>query len=405
MSEGSRFQTGDQTLLRHINLSAIMNHIREEAPVSRTDLALTTGLNKTTISSLVNQLIENAYVYEVGIKSGDIGRPRVMLSINPKAGYIISAEIAVDFVLVIATDFEPKIIYQFSQEITPNEAVETVIEKLIDQIQGAIDFCEAQGEGRMLGLALGAPGVVDFSEGKLLFAPNLGWRDVPLGEILRSHFPNVHVTVDNEANMAALGEYYFGSAYKADDVLYLSAGVGLGGGILRNGRLLRGVKGMAGEFGHIIMDPDGFQCGCGNRGCWETLVSQKALYRYITEMIASGRESLLLALTDGDLQQLSVDKVVKAAKNGDQVALDALARVAHHLAIGIASLINVLNPQLVVFGGILSAAWEFIRPVLDEDLRAKSLLWERQAIDVVVAKHQMYACVMGGVATVYQEII
>ena len=382
-----------------------MNHIREEAPVSRTDLAVTTGLNKTTVSSLVNELILDEFVREVGIKSGEIGRPRVMLSINPKAGFILSAEIGVDFILVIATDFEPKVVYQFSQELTRNEEVDVVINKLIELIQGAVEFCEAQGEGKLLGLAVGVPGLVDFTVGRLLFAPNLGWRDVPLRKILQSHFENIHITVDNEANMAALGEYYFGSAYKVDDFLYLSSGVGLGGGIVRQGRLFRGVKGMAGEIGHIIMDPDGILCGCGNCGCWETQVSQKALFRYVKEMINTGAESLLNDATDGDLMQLSVDKIVEAAKLGDRVALDALTQVAHHLAIGIASLINVLNPQLVVFGGILSAAWEFIKPVLDQDLQVRSLLWERQKTEVVLAKHQVNACVMGGVATVYQEII
>jgi len=382
-----------------------MNHIREEAPVSRTDLAVTTGLNKTTVSSLVNELILDEFVREVGIRSGEIGRPRVMLSINPKAGFILSAEIGVDFILVIATDFEPKVVYQFSQELTLNEEVDIVINKLIELIQGAVEFCEAQGEGKLLGLALGVPGLVDFTVGRLLFAPNLGWRDVPLRKILQNHFENIHITVDNEANMAALGEYYFGSAYKVDDFLYLSSGVGLGGGIVRQGRLFRGVKGMAGEIGHIIMDPDGILCGCGNRGCWETQVSQKALFRYVKEMINAGAESLLNDVTDGDLMQLSVDKIVEAAKLGDRVALDALTQVAHHLAIGIASLINVLNPQLVVFGGILSAAWEFIKPVLDQDLQVRSLLWERQKTEVVLAKHQVNACVMGGVATVYQEII
>jgi len=373
--------------------------------VSRTDLAVTTGLNKTTVSSLVNELILNEFVYEVGIKSGEIGRPRVMLSINPKAGYIISAEIGVDFILVIATDFEPKVIYQFRQELTLNEDIDVVINKLIELIQGAVEFCEMQGEGKLLGLAVGVPGLVDFTKGRLLFAPNLNWRDVPLQEILQNHFRNIHITIDNEANMAALGEYYFGSAYKVDDFLYLSSGVGLGGGIVRQGRLFRGVKGMAGEIGHIIMDPDGILCGCGNRGCWETQASQKALFRYVKEMINAGAESLLKDVSDGDLMQLSVDKIVEAAKLGDRVALDALTQVAHHLAIGIASLINVLNPQLVVFGGILSAAWEFIKPVLDQDLQVRSLLWERQKTEVVLAKHQENACVMGGVATVYQEII
>jgi glucokinase-like ROK family protein len=255
-----------------------------------------------------------------------------------------------------------------------------------------------------MGIAVGLPGLVDYLEGKLLFAPNLGWRDVPIKEILQKHFSETLIIVDNEANMAALGEYFFGSANKVHEVLYLSAGIGLGGGILRKGRLVRGCKGMAGEFGHIIIDPDGYPCSCGNRGCWETLVSQRALYRNVTEMINEGKASIISELAGSDLKQLSVDIIVNAAREGDPVAIEAINRLSEHLAVGLASLINILNPELVVFGGILSLAWDLIKPILDMRLRSMTLLWERQATDVVLAKHKMNACVMGGVATIFQEI-
>ena len=404
MSERSRFQTGGQTLLRQINLSAIMNHIREESPISRAKLAEETGLNKATISSLVSELIDNQFVREVGVSSNGVGRPRVMLSINPDAGFIVGAEVGVDFILVIATDFQAKQVFQKYQKIESGEEINRILEKLIKQIQGAIDFCREQEPGRILGLAVGMPGLVDFAEGTLLFAPNLAWRDVPIKAHLEKHFTDIPIFVDNEANMATLGEYYFGSAHKAEDALYLSAGVGLGGGVLRGGRVLRGVVGMAGEFGHMIMDPDGELCGCGNRGCWETLVSQKALYRYIREALDAGKKSILQDMTNGDLSQLSVDMVVEAADAEDVVAQEALARIAHSLGIGIASLINALNPQLVVFGGILSAAWGFLKPIIDEDLKENVLLWDRQVTKVILAKHGMNACVMGAVATVFQAI-
>ncbi len=381
-----------------------MNNIREESPISRALLAEKTGLNKATISSLVAELIENQYVHEVGLTSNGVGRPRVMLSINPEAGYIVGAEVGVDFILVIATDFEPKQIFQKYQKIESGEDINRILELLIGQIQDAIDFCNNKDAGKFLGLAVGVPGLVDYAEGMLLFAPNLNWRNVPVRAHLKKHFASVPIFIDNEANMATLGEYYFGSAHKSEDALYLSAGVGLGGGILRGGCVLRGVVGMAGEFGHIVMDSDGELCACGNRGCWETQVSQKALYRYIREELDAGKKSILREFTHGDLSQLSVDMVVEAADAGDNVALEALTRLSHYLGIGIASLINALNPELVVFGGILSAAWGYIKPVIDTDLKANVLLWDRQVTQVVLAKHGMNACVMGAVATVFQSV-
>lgn len=400
MSEKMTYQAGDQTLLRQINLSAIMNHVRVEAPISRTILAEKTGLNKATVTSLVNELLQRQFVKEIGLENSGLGRPSMQLTLNPDAGFILSCEIGVDFISVIGTDFSPKIISKSDQVIDPSSTVEEVMQILISHLKKAKIVCSRLVGDNFLGLALGVPGLVDFDKGRLLFAPNLNWKDVPLKEILEKEF-HARVFVDNEANLATLGEYYFGSAYQHDDVLYLSAGVGLGGGILRDGHLLRGVDGMAGEFGHITMDPDGELCGCGNHGCWETQVSQKALYRYVKQALTPTSASIL----QNNHEPLNVDTIVKAARTGDKIALDLLDRVGHYLGIGIASCINALNPGIVVFGGIMSSAWEFLEPVIKQELRDRALYWNMAGTSVVLANHGNNACVMGGIATVYQAIL
>ncbi len=400
MSEKMTYQAGDQTLLRQINLSAIMNHVRVEAPISRTILAEKTGLNKATVTSLVNELLQRQFVKEIGLENSGLGRPSMQLTLNPDAGFILSCEIGVDFISVIGTDFSPKIISKSDQVIDPSSTVEEVMQILISHLKKAKIVCSRLVGDNFLGLALGVPGLVDFDKGRLLFAPNLNWKDVPLKEILEKEF-HARVFVDNEANLATLGEYYFGSAYQHDDVLYLSAGVGLGGGILRDGHLLRGVDGMAGEFGHITMDPDGELCGCGNHGCWETQVSQKALYRYVKQALTPTSASIL----QNNHEPLNVDTIVKAARTGDKIALDSLDRVGHYLGIGIASCINALNPGIVVFGGIMSSAWEFLEPVIKQELRDRALYWNMAGTSVVLANHGNNACVMGGIATVYQAIL
>jgi glucokinase-like ROK family protein len=404
MSERSRFQTGGQAYLRQINLSAIMNYIREEPPISRSNLAEKTGLNKATVSSLVSELIDHKYVHEVGVASSGLGRPQVMLSINPAAGFIVGGEVGVDFILVIATDFEPRQIFRKYQKIETSEDADCILQKLIQQIKDAIDFCDEKGAGKFLGLAVGLPGLVEFAEGRLLCAPNLGWRDLPVKACLEKHFKGIPVFVDNEANMALLGEYYFGAANKAEDVLYISAGVGLGGSIMRSGHVFHGPVGIAGEFGHIVIDPNGELCACGNRGCWETLASQKALYRFIKQAIESGANSILEEFTKGDASLLSVEMVVEAVKMNDKVAIDALANVAHYLGVGIASLIDILNPQLVLVGGSLSTAWEYMEAIIDSTLKENVLLRNQQTTKVILAKHEMNACVMGAIGTVFQAI-
>jgi glucokinase-like ROK family protein len=402
-----RFRTGDQALVRQINLSVIMHHLRENAPVSRAALAEMTGLNKTTVSSLVHELIERKFVREVGFEppgSGrGAGRLAVLLTLNPVAGYILSAEIGVDFLSVICTDFAPETIWRHTAAINPDMGQQVIFDHLLALLhEGLSHGCETCNS--LLGISVGVPGLVDQASGTLLFAPNLRWENVPLGAWLQEYF-EAPIIIDNEANLAALGEHYFGAAQGYEEVLYISAGVGLGGGIVHGGRIYTGVTGFGAEFGHMTMDPEGELCNCGNRGCWETQVSQRALYRYLRRGVGQGRKSNLSEMTEGNLGRLTVPIVLEAARAGDALTLEALQVIGTHLGIGIASLVNALNPQLVVFGGILSLAGDFLLPVVEDELHRRSLRWNRNATQVTLARHGIDACIIGGVARVIQAVL
>ena len=403
MASTSQFRTGDQSLVREINLSVIMNHLRTNAPISRAALAEATGLNKTTVSSLVNELIERQFVQEVGLTSQNTGRPAVLLKLDPAVGFIVSCEIGVDFILVVCTDFSPKIIWRQEEHIDPIIGKRAILDRALVILHQAIEIgCPLCGT--LLGVAVGVPGLVDQLSGVLLFAPNLGWKDLAIRSILYESFKEP-LFVDNEANFAALGEHYFGAAQGYNEMLYISAGVGLGGGIVHDGRVFSGVTGVGAEFGHMTVDPDGEVCMCGNQGCWETQVSQQALFRNIWGRLDRGDISRLTDMTGGRHASLTVPLVMDAARSGDIVAVDALETIGHHLGVGIASLVNILNPELVVFGGILSLAGEFLMPVIEQELNQRALKWNREAMKLVLAKHGSDACVMGGVAAVYQAIL
>jgi len=165
------------------------------------------------------------------------------------------------------------------------------------------------------------------------------------------------------------------------------------------------VTGFGAEFGHMTMDPNGELCNCGNRGCWETQVSQSALFRYLSKAFEMGGESILLESSNGNLKQITIPMVVQAAREGDKIAIEGLNEIGKYLGIGLASLVNALNPDLIVFGGILSLASEFLLPVVNEMLEQSALKWNRIATDVVTAQQGLDACVMGGVAKVYQAIL
>lgn len=395
-----RVKTGNHGYLRHQNLAGVLQRIYENAPVSRIELSRSTGLNKATISSLVSDLLENRFVREIGEGTDRrAGRREVLLDLNPARGAMISAEIGVGFISAICADFTADIIWR-EREPTENLKPDAVLDKTLTLLKKARSAGEKKC-GALRGAAVGIPGLIDHKSGKLLLAPNLGWRDVDILPLFEKNF-DVPVFIDNEATFAALGERYFGVARGRSDVLYISAGVGIGGGLIVDGHIHNGARGFASEFGHMTMDANGLKCGCGNTGCWETQASQAALYRYIGESISAGNVSLI---NQKDLSHLSIEAVLGAARQGDKVAIAALGTTARHLATGIDSLIKAFDPEIVVFGGILSHAGEFLLPAIDAELTKRSILVGTRKTPVVLAQFGSDAAAMGGIAKVFQSIL
>jgi glucokinase-like ROK family protein len=393
----------DHTVMREMNTSLILECLHSDAPLSRSALAKRTGLNKATVTSVIKKLIESGFVKETDSGSGELGRPSIPLILDPDAGCILGAEIGVDFISVILTNFAVKILWRRKVSISPAMGQSTVIEMLIDLLNEANAYAGSR-KLMVLGLGLGVPGLMDIDKGILLFAPNLMWTNVPLNEILQKKF-SFPIYVDNEANMAALGESIFGAARGSDLVLYLSSGVGLGGGIVLNRKIYSGAAGLAGEIGHMTIDPDGPLCNCGNSGCWETFVSQWAVFRRIQQAVLGGSASCLSEKVGNVWDRLTFPMVVEAAQEGDVVAHNALEDVGKYLGIGISNLINAFNPQKIVLGGMLSLGKEILLPVIREVVSHRSLRWAREVMDIEVATYGEDSCVIGGVASVYYHIL
>jgi glucokinase-like ROK family protein len=394
----------DHSDMRDRNLAVIMNALHQHAPISRSALAQHTGLNKATVTSLIRELSDAGLIRELDvILPKCVGRPSVGLGLDPEAGCIISLEIGVDFITAIVTDFTAEILWRHHESMpAPPQEASTLARamQIIKEACGQAATCP----GEVFGVACGVPGLVDLETGVLLNAPNMGWADVPLKTMI-SDVVDLPVFVDNEANMAALGETHFGVAQGVEQVLYVSSGVGLGGGIVLFGEVLSGAAGFAGEIGHMTMDPKGLPCNCGNRGCWEVYATQRAVCRSVQEAIAGGGTSLLVEATKGELDGLTIELVLEASDMGDEVARVALESAGRWLGIGIASLINALNPQRVVLGGSLSLAGDLLVPIINETVQERAWRWSHEACKVVLAKYGADACVMGGVASVHRYIL
>ncbi|HEX5942903.1 MAG TPA: ROK family transcriptional regulator [Anaerolineales bacterium] len=394
---------GDQESLRQINLSTVLTHLRQNAPISRAALAEMTGLNRATITRLVRELIEHGFVRETGFQSLRSGRPSILLQLDPEAGCIIGAEIEVKFGSVILTDLAAHVIWRQEVDFGNNDEPEAVLNSTAQLIKQACSKA-AEKNRHVLGLGISLPGLVDVSSGVLLFAPNMRWSEVPVKQWLEKEF-DIPIYVDNKANMAALAESYFGSARDSEYVLYINITAGVGSGIVLNQRIMTGVSGLAGEVGHMTINPDGPKCNCGSYGCWETYVSALAVFRRVRECILQGDESQLSEVVQDGFERITIPLMVEAARNGDRVAIESLEETGYYLGVGLANLINTFNPQKVVLGGYVTQAYEFLLPIIQKTVKERALRWPREAADIVVATYLNEASLMGAVATVYSQIL
>lgn len=402
-----RYRTADQNWVRERNLAIVLNYLWEAGgSMSRAQLTEISGLNKSTIGNLLAQLQAWGLVKELGTSNVGPGRPGVILDLNPDAGRIIGAEIGVDFISVVLTDVRARVVWRRKVDLLDDESrVQAQMLSLAESlVQQAVDETRATGQ-RLFGIGLGVPGLVDRASGTLLFAPNMGWRDVPL-RALWAHF-GVPVIVENEANAAALGELMLGVARQVDHFIHLSAGVGLGGGLVIDGKVYGGVGGFAGEIGHMTLVADGPQCACGNRGCWETLIGPTAIVARVRQAAALGQTPGLMARPEvqGNVRAIHMPQVLEAAAAGEPAVLHVLDEVGRYLGIGIASLLNALNPRLIVLGGVLSLVGPFLLPRAQQEVDARALAVARSGVNIVLSAFKSDACVMGGVSLIIRDIL
>ena len=255
----------------------------------------------------------------------------------------------------------------------------------------------------VLAVGVGAAGLVDASDGVLRFAPNLAWRDLPIAARMRDAL-NLPCQVDNDANVAAYGEYRFGAGRGYRHMLLVTVGTGIGGGIVSDGRLFRGAHGFAAEIGHIIVEPDGPLCGCGNRGCWEQVAAGRAIDR-MGEREAREHDSTLRRLAGGDPEKVTGRLVTEAASLGDAAARRILAEAGRRLGQGIAGLVNVLDPQVVVVGGGAIVAGDLLldpaRAAFREAVEGPE---HRPGIPIVAAELGNDAGAVGAAALALEEL-
>ncbi|MEI2464325.1 ROK family transcriptional regulator [Niallia taxi] len=340
--------TWNQQLVKKENKSLVLSQIINHAPLSRADIAQRSGLNKGTVSSLVAELIEEKLINESGPGESSGGRRPVMLHFNHGAGHTIGIDLGVNYILGVLTDLSGNIVVH-KNEAYKNTSYEDTISRVVNIIKFLINAAPPSPYN-IVGIGVGTPGIID-KKGTLLLAPNLGWHDIPFQTELEKIF-QIPVIVENEANTGAYGEKQFGVGQHADNLIYISAGIGIGAGIIINGELYSGFTGYSGEVGHMTIDRNGAKCTCGNKGCWELYASEQAL--------------LSKANSKNLPKEIGLDDIISLAKEGNKEILETLAEIGENLAVGIINIIHAFNPEQIIIGNRLASCKQWLEPKVKE---------------------------------------
>jgi predicted NBD/HSP70 family sugar kinase len=372
------------------NLSAIVRGIHERGPMSRSELVAATGLTRSAIRGLVHELREAGFAIESpAARLGTPGRPSPVVRLDPCSAVVLALEILVDSVAASVVGLGGIVLRQarIDQPGRHRDAV-AVVDDLV-ALAHDLDF---DADGTLIGVGVAVAGVVRRSDGLVSTAPNLRWRDVPLGaRVARALDVDVPVAVANDADLGALAEHRRGAAVGVNDVLYVSGEVGVGGGAIVGGVPLEGAEGYGGEIGHVPVNPAGRLCRCGSTGCWETEVGEGAL--------------LALAGRPPDAGRAGVDAVLEDARAGDPDALAALDQVGRWLGIGLAGLVNVLNPSLVVLGAMHARIHPFVHHSIELELDRRSLAAPRSLVRIVPATLGPDAPMLGAAELAFEPLL
>ncbi|MDP3892073.1 ROK family protein [Nocardioides sp.] len=388
---GDGGSSADQVAVRRHNLSLVMNHLRLHGSRSRARLAAETGLNKATVSSLVAELVSRSLVMEGATERGAVGRPGLVMEIDPTTYVAVGAEVNIDYISVLVMNLRGEAVDERRVALDTSHMKPTmVLRRLAKVVDAVLEPLMTRGTVPV-GLTLAVPGLTDNEAGIVHDAPNLGWHGQPVVEQMRHYLGQLTLPVhlDNEANLAALAELDARGDTAPGELLLLTGAVGVGGGIVTGGRLLRGARGFAGELGHMQVDVDGKECRCGRRGCWETVVGLNALLD-------------LAASADDPVRDPSVDVVQRLgelrrrAEAGDERTLHAIDQVADWMVRGCGTLVNLFNPEVLVLGGYFAVLGPWFSARLAEGLEDQVFAPDGGGVQVELSTLGFSSAVRGG---------
>ena len=388
----NNFRIATRGTPRQINRQIALNLVRSR-PISRAELARSMNMRRGAVSLLVNELIEEGIIFEGATGETSRGRKPKFLFVDTRSSCAVAVDIRATRTYFMVTDLvgRPLVgISSFPTERDPNRFVE----ELAMRIRRALSDHEELG--KCAGVGIVVPGMVDRTGSRILFAPRLGWHDLALLEPLEAAL-GLPVSIENSGRACALAQLWAtrGGAEMPEDFIFVSVSDGLGVGVIVRGELLRGQHNVAGEFGHMALSIDGPRCACGVNGCWESYVSNLAtLSRYFGRNLAEDQPLPIEAAT------LTMDDLIALAHSGDARALGALQSTARYLGLGLASVVNAIDPARIYIGGEITAAWDLVEGTVLSSLKERTLRPVGRHVEIVAVPASDYPRLKGAAALV-----
>ncbi len=359
--------TVDASVMRNANKRTVLGLVYQQKTLSRADISRQTGLNRATVSSLIDELISDQFVVELGQGTSSGGRKPILLQFNADTGFVIGVDVQITHLTTVLINAGRHAVFEHRRDIDVTSqplSSEQLTEYIVEEIQLAKSHCPPSPHG-LMGVGVGLPGLVNHHQGHALYLPNLGITNWPLAEAVARR-ETLPIFIDNDANCGAWWQYL---TTRIPHQLFINAGIGLGVGIIINGQLYRGAEGIAGEAGHHSISPTGDDCSCGNIGCWEQYASERALARILRNRGVN---------VSWPVPPDFVEVVHQAAKSGSLIHLESFQALAEPLAVGLVNLLNVLNPSAVYLGGTIADAAPLILPHVHTIIETRALMANRR---------------------------
>ena len=403
-SEKTSNSIGGAKYINRLNKVKVLKIIRTAETLSRADIAKISGLSAPTVSRIIEDLLADGLVREVGEGESQGGRPPTLLKFSDRKNFIIGIDLGTTNIYGVLSDFDAKIIAEVKAQNHIEEGFAGVMKRTADVV-GQLIAEPSVPNKRIYGIGMAVAGLINRKRNIVEFSPDFHWHNVDVVASLAGVHPYPTI-IDNVTRVMALGEMWYGLGKRFKNLICVNVGYGIGAGIIINGKPLYGPLGLAGEFGHITLEKDSqVQCDCGNFGCLEALASGNAIAKAACVRLLEGARSLMLDACGGDPTKVTAENVAAAAKQGDPLAWEIFDRAVEYLGIGIAGLVNLFSPEAIVIGGGVAQAGDILFEKVRKTVNARSLKKISTEVLLKPATFELKAAVMGAVSLILNEVI